>query len=142
MAATKARCDHGCKMANRARGWRLIGIVLSVIWFVGFGGFLWTGEVERIGNFFTWQLRTCKAILDADDEGLSLEEYRKRHDEHWKKYESCQDRASVFFSSQHRKLRQSIPILLADAATVLIGWLAVWGIVAVVRWVNRGFASV
>jgi hypothetical protein len=130
-------------MANRARGWRRIGIVLSVIWFVGFGGFLWTSEVERIGDFFTSQLRTCKAILDADDEGLSLEEYLKRHDGHWKKYESCQNRASAFFGSQHRELWQSIPILFAmDAATVLIGWLVVWGIVAVVRWINRGFASV
>jgi hypothetical protein len=113
------------------------------MWFVGFGGFLWHSEIGRIDNFVSSQLQTCKAILDLYDDGLSLEEYLKRHDGHWKRYEGCQNEAWALFSSQHRELKQSIPLLLAlDAATVLFGWLVVWGIVAVVRWVNRGFASV
>jgi hypothetical protein len=33
--------------ANRARGWRRKGIVLSVIWFVGFGGYLSVSELAR-----------------------------------------------------------------------------------------------
>jgi hypothetical protein len=37
---------------NRGRGWRRIGIVLSVIWFVGFGGCLCIRELNRASESF------------------------------------------------------------------------------------------
>lgn len=39
---------------NRARGWRRIGIVLSVIWFVGFGGYMWKSEVSPAVSVSTY----------------------------------------------------------------------------------------
>ena len=103
---------------------------------------MWNSEVQSIGDLYRSQLRTCKLILDASDDSLSLEEFHKRSPTNWANYRSCQDSALVFFSSQAAELRKGIPILLAlNAATVFVAWLIVWGIVAVVRWINRGFAS-
>jgi hypothetical protein len=46
---------------NRGRGWRRIGIVLSVIWFIGFGGYVWTSEVRHISDYYEFQLKMCYA---------------------------------------------------------------------------------
>jgi hypothetical protein len=44
------------------KGWRRIGIVLSVLWFVGFGFWLWSSETNRHYEFYKGQLSTCYAV--------------------------------------------------------------------------------
>jgi hypothetical protein len=132
---------------NRARGWRRIGVVLSVIWFIGFGDYIWVSEVGRIGEFYRWQLETCGKILSNANDGLQYiakqEEREKRQSENRAKYKECQDSASSFHGSSNADLRKGIPLLLAvDLGTVAFGWLVVWLVTLVVRWVQRGFASV
>lgn len=147
MVATKPRCDLVGKMANRARGWRRIGIVLSVIWFVGFGSYLWSGDVSRIGEFYSWQLKNCYARETIRNEAL---QYAKdeRDREKWSaeteaKAKECRAKASAFHSYQWEQARGGLWILFAvDLATILLGSLVVWLIVLVARWINRGFASV
>jgi len=55
---------------NRARGRRRIGIILSVIWFLGFGLFLWQRTVEDIVQPYSDTLKACGEILDIDNEAL------------------------------------------------------------------------
>jgi len=45
------------------RGWKRIGIVVSVLWFFGFGLWMWSSEISRIGNFYRWQLEGCSSLL-------------------------------------------------------------------------------
>ena len=65
-------------MSNTARGWRRIGIVLSVIWFLGFGVYSWgqaTWELELLKqgwhncttSYELSQESARKYALDADD---------------------------------------------------------------------------
>src|SRR5262245_64350104 len=44
---------------NRMRGWRRIGIALSVIWFIGFGGYLIASELDRTIGSFGRHLEVC-----------------------------------------------------------------------------------
>ena len=46
-------------MPNTARGWRRIGIVLSVIWFLGFGVFLWETSLNDLVRPYAYQLKQC-----------------------------------------------------------------------------------
>jgi hypothetical protein len=113
---------------NQARGWRRIGIVLSILWFVGFGFFIWSRTTSDAADFYGHQLRFCYAILDTD--------------KNWPNYERCKDDAAKLFSFTFDQNVKGIPILIGvDLASVAIGWLLVWCVVAIVRWIRRGFAS-
>jgi hypothetical protein len=52
-------------MANTARGWRRIGIVLSMIWFLGFGVFLWNAELHVLFDPYVYQLEQCGHLADS-----------------------------------------------------------------------------
>jgi hypothetical protein len=121
--------------------------VISVIWFIGFGGFIWSSEVRRIVDFLGWQLRTCVTILNMDNESLQYtktrEEREKKQAEIWAKYERCRKEASDFHGREADNLFKGIPILLAiDLCSIGLGWLVVWVVVLIVRWVHRGFVRV
>jgi hypothetical protein len=124
-------------MANRVRGWRRIGIVVSVVWFIGFGGYVWSDSTRRNGDFYSSQLGMCKLILDTDNESRL-----RTPDENWAKYEKCRADAEKLFFFEADQLYKGIPIILGvDLATIAIGWALVWFVVFVVRWIRRGFAS-
>lgn len=132
---------------NRARGWRRIGIVLSTIWFLGFGMFLWSNEVQRIGDVYSWQYKMCYAGENIRNESLQYakddQEREKRRSENDAETKECKAQALAFHHSQWDKTRNAVWILFAvDSASVLLGWLVVWFIVLVVRWIQRGFAPV
>ncbi len=106
---------------NHVMGWRRIGIVMSVIWFIAFGGYQWTSSVQHNGDVYRSQLGKCKEILDAD----------------WTKYEKCRAAAE----NESDQLYKGIPILLfLDLLTIAIGWALAWNVVLVVRW-SRDFAA-
>jgi hypothetical protein len=132
---------------NRGRGWRRIGIVLSVIWFVAFGGYLCASALERTNQSFGGLLELCTLVLNADNTSLQFianqEERAQKQTEYWAKYDECWTRASrIFRESRDEVWKETVPILLAfDAGTVGFGWLVVWLVILVGRWVQRGFAS-
>jgi hypothetical protein len=100
------------------RGWRRIGIVLSVIWFLGLGVFLWVETVQKLDAdncFHLYEKDTVKCIANA---------------------------TLLRWSSNHpiNNLTTGLAILGIDLATIGLGWLIVWGCVSVVRWIRRGFA--
>ena len=129
------------------RGWRRIGIVLSVIWFITFGPYLWSLEFGRQNDFYRSKLEMCDRILRVDTDAVEYiykpDEREKRRLANWKKHEDCRDKASAFFSAGFDELRQKgiLIVLAVDVATILVGWLVVWGLVFTVRRIGRGFAQ-
>ena len=72
----------------------------------------------------------------------TAEKRERRYAESSARYKKCQDEATKFFREEMDRQNGGWPLLLAvDLGTVLFGWLIVWMIVSVVRWINRGFAS-
>jgi TRAP-type C4-dicarboxylate transport system permease small subunit len=111
-------------VANLGRGWRRIGIVLSVIWFIGFGGYLLADSWRTVKRAYSSEFQKCSSPN-------AVEPWRKCWDEvadrHWR--------------AQEENFR-NVPLLLAiDLGTILFGWLVIWGIVGVARRINRGSAS-
>jgi hypothetical protein len=135
-------------MGTKGRGWRRIGIVLSVIWFVGFFAWVWTNDVQQKSEFAAHQVNGCYLILSADNESLQYikdeNERETRSAANWRKYHDCEDRVWAFFTTEVQASHSAaaLAILLAiDLAAVLIGWLTTWSVVLVVRWIGgRGFA--
>jgi hypothetical protein len=111
---------------SNGRGWRRIGIVLSIIWFVGFGGWMWIESVRENADFYGGLFGMCYSIQS---------ETGRRE---------CQKHADDYYQTTSAKL-QSPEVLAAfvavDAGTVALGWSIVIAAVAVVRWVRRGFQS-
>jgi hypothetical protein len=132
---------------NRARDWRRIGIVLSVIWFLGFGGYTWTKEANRLQVSLLARTDLCYSILKSANDALpniaNQAQREKIYTESLARHEECGDRAlRLMATDRDNFLWSSTPLLLAfDAATVAFGWLVVWLVILVVRWVQRGFAS-
>src|SRR5262249_7324454 len=124
-------------------GWQRIGIVVSTIWFIGFGAFIWTDTVRQNGEFYGSSLRMCTLILNANNEGLQYigkqDERDKRQSANWAKYEKCQKDAEAFLNREYEEAKSGIPLLLAIyVGTVLGGWLVVWMFVCITRWVKQG----
>jgi hypothetical protein len=57
----------------------------------------------------------------------------------WKKCES--DAKLQWESSRQSDGLQLAVVIGADLVTIALGWLIVWGCVAVVRWVRLGFVA-
>jgi hypothetical protein len=57
-------------MAYVGTGWRLIGIIASVILFFGFGVFLWNRSVEDAVAPYARDLRICSALEQYSDKFL------------------------------------------------------------------------
>lgn len=131
---------------NHARGWRRIGIVVSVIWFIAFGCYVWTDSTRSNGEFYSFQLRMCSAALDIRNQSLQYARTPEERDQgsshNEAEYEKCETDAKTLFFSGTDQLYRGIPLLLGvDLAIIAVGWALVWFVVFVVRWVRRGFAS-
>jgi hypothetical protein len=130
----------------RPSGWRRVGVVVSVVWFVGFGGYLWHDSVTQSNDSFTRFLRICDAALDMETDALkNIQDPTKRDrkfDQNMKEERDCKAQATTSFERILDEQYSGIPILLGiDLATVAMGWLLVLGVVGIVRWIRRGFAA-
>ena len=126
-------------------GWRRTGVFLSVIWFLGFGLFLWHKIRDQIPEPCAQQLQLCGVLLDSWNQILK---YVRPTDEYIvqaaniEKYRKCLDDARVRFERELSKLpaprTQAAMVLGVDSLIICVGWLIVWGFVAVARWIRRG----
>jgi len=127
----------------RLGGWQRIGVIISIVWFLGWGAFLWIDAVNQNANLFKVQFGICMQVHD-DAIGLlrpAEKNYRERSEQIESDFKRCKDKAENLFIKQAANNRADIPILLAvDFGSVVIGWLIVWGMVGMARWVRRGFA--
>jgi hypothetical protein len=91
------------------KGWRRLGVVLSVLWFIGFGWWLRQADLDFAARYAGYA--TCIDLGDCD-------------------------RASERFLSV---VTPWWGIVIADALSIGALWLLAWIAVVVVRWVAAGF---
>ncbi len=132
-------------MRIKLNGWQRIGIVLSLIWFVIFGGYVWQESAKHSGDFYKSSLLTCGEILDTKQESLRYIEKQEDRNEkeaaNVAEYEKCRGDAEKLFYREVDANYASIPIYLAiDFGIVVFGWLVAWLVVAISKWIRRGFA--
>jgi hypothetical protein len=128
-------------------GWTRIGVVASVVWFLGFAGYIWHSNLDQLSEHYGSSLHLCSTMLDMADESLqqiqNLDARNTRQSANLATYEKCQNRArdAFFHLSDANTSKEAISVLLAiDLGTVVVGWLLVLSGVGVSRWVRRGFA--
>ncbi len=133
-------------MRIRFNGWQRIGIVLSIMWLVGFTAHMWNVEAKRATNFYGYEWKMCAII--AENELKSL--LSGRYEEDWVKQSAqidaeakkCRDSAEAYFNkSINDRIYKSIPIWLAESfGIIVLGWLVAWFLVGIAKWIRRGFA--
>jgi hypothetical protein len=127
-------------------GWRRIGIVLSVFWFLGFGIFLWHQLVEDAVRPYTAALQRCSLIEDNEMNGLQYITDPDKRDKRLyaildNEHRCKEDAALQWKSTQPSDGLLAVVMLATNLVTIALGWLIVWGCVAVVRWIRRGLVS-
>jgi hypothetical protein len=125
------------------RGWRRLGIVLSVLWFVGF--FYW--RAHDYADSLS-ELRTSMVVLcwhSADDKLESLRvgdpQYYQKSDDINKERNVCESEAN---GNIERIRREDLPnyrneTFIIEAVSIAFFWLLAWITVRVGRWVIAGF---
>ncbi len=132
-------------MRLRLNRWQRIGIVLSVMWFIGFEGYIWHIGNRNVFDFYSSSLHMCSTILDTDNEALQYiektEDRNKRQTDNWTKYGNCQTRADALMHTMVDGNNSGIPILFVVAfLTVLFGWLVVSFVIGITQLIKVGFA--
>ena len=128
-------------------GWRLIGIIASVIWFFGFGVLLWNQFVEDAVAPYAQDLKICSAIEQYSDEfwqanARDLEELSEKLQADQDQYEKCASKAKLQWESERpADSVLAVAVLVIDFVTIALGWLIVCGCVALGRWLHRGFPA-
>ena len=124
---------------RKLSGWQRIGIVVSVIWFVGFAWYVVAHRQDKL-------LLTCAEGLQRDvalsESAKTAEERERRRQEYGNKYSKCMNDAHVssFRFGLNNDPLQAIPLILAvDLGMIVIGWLITWYVVMVFRGIRRGF---
>ncbi len=104
-------------------GWTRLGIVASVIWAIGAGVFIRTGDLDAAARIRSVHLRLC-----ISDQYL-------KHDFN---QPACERKAADNYNLylEHSWARTTAAAFMPVALT----WFVVWLIVVVTRWVRRGFA--
>lgn len=107
------------------RVWVRIGVVLSVIWFVGFGGWLWI----KAGHYLSDLYGQCLAMSDANQRWLRLDDpqYDQKVAEIKSHEEACKDYARTFSRQRMDEFHSFgwVLILLFDAALLALFWVIV-----------------
>jgi len=125
------------------KGWRRLG-VLSVLWFVVFGGWLWNSSTNEINEFFRWQLENCFNVSEMKREPLSYADpqYDQKNAKIENEEEACGDRASAHHHQQFDDLYSNVwVLLLVDLASIALAWFVAWIVICVGRWVVAGFRA-
>jgi hypothetical protein len=127
--------------------WRWIGIIASVIWFFGFGVLFWNQYVEDAVAPYAQDLKICSAIEEYSDQfwhenARDSEELSEKLQADQDEYEKCASKAKLRWESERPSDSTAIvAVLVIDLVPIALGWLIVWGCVALGRWVRRRFAA-
>jgi hypothetical protein len=121
------------------RGWRRLGVALSVFWFVGF--WVWLRQADHDSAWTVSGYGTCSVIAEARREvWIDFDRTDPQVNENLEKINrwqrQCEDIASADY---FRKATPMWSILAADALSLALLWLLAWMIIAVGRWVAATF---
>jgi hypothetical protein len=125
------------------RGWRRLGVVLSVLWFVGFGCWAWYSTVSSYGELLGRNLDHCLAMSSSSMDRLNWDDPQRdqKFKEINKEEEACMNRAKALFFSQRDSLKSDfwVLVLIVDVGSIALVWFLAWIIIRVSRWVTAGF---
>ncbi len=123
--------------------WQRIGIVLSVLAFVGIGLYAWTFEARHRDHIYQLQLSTCDAtqrIANEELQSLGNDGDRERRKAAIQKdYETCKTEAAAKLQSAFDVSLRRLPIFLATVLVLIVlAWLVEWFVIEVARRARRG----
>jgi hypothetical protein len=123
-----------------------LGVVLSVVWFIWFGFWLWTVAVDDANRSFEFHYSLCNSLLEMANQELRIAQTQEERYEvsvaGSAAYKNCEVEAMTSFRKQVDANYKGIPLLLGvDLASVVLGWLIVPPVVGVARLIAKGFAS-
>jgi len=109
---------------NKVNAMLRIGIVLSVIWFVGFGGYTWFSSIRRLDDLYSLDIRTCSETFDITQNQI--------------RYEDCIEEATELYHSRFNVYKERIPQLLAvDFGIIVFGWSVALFVIVITRLIRR-----
>jgi preprotein translocase subunit Sss1 len=112
------------KYMSNIRVWRRLGIVLSVLWFVGFADWVWVDTNHHNYDFLGVQLAACQATLPSSI---------------FESVDACKKEATeVFYILQKNARADFWMVILLDLASIALVWLIGYVIVLTGRWVKAG----
>ena len=121
------------------RGWPWLGVLLSLLRLVGFGGWLWMSSVGDRDEWYALQLQRCYHSSDRNREKLRTDDgqYNQKIADISLEYYSCTERARSIFDRQMDERRSHVRTIMAVNASVLaVVWLLVWMAIIVRRWIG------
>jgi hypothetical protein len=129
-------------MRIRLNRWQQVGIVLSVLAFVGIGIYAWAFEARHRDRFYSTQLSMCYNTLRTQNDalqGLGTQEDRaKREAENQAEYEQCKNEADATLRESFKVSLERMPIFLAKVLGIIVfAWLIEWFIVEIARWIRQ-----
>jgi hypothetical protein len=152
-------------MQTTGSGWRRIGVVVSVIWFIGFSGYYYyagkeailkeemSKEViskggmskEKISDSIDSQLKYCVTHSNGEAEfDNCADSVRRNLREMRSSFQRMNDNIQrINYNILHKEdeFTASIPLFVAfNFATIICGWLLGWFGIVTARWIRRGFA--
>jgi hypothetical protein len=126
-------------------GIQRIGIVLSVIAFIGFTAFVWIWGKTEAEQFMLARTRVCFSTFtskrDAAPRNESAADAEKRAAANQSELDRCDKQAFDAEVRHYEETSKGFPILLAaELAVIVFGWLVTWFLIGIGRWIRRGFA--
>jgi hypothetical protein len=106
-----------------------LGVMLSVIWLLGFPAYAWFGSMRELEQQYSSYMKHCSAILERDENQTLA-------------YEDCVSEAAEFYQQQFNDYKRHIPQLLAvDFGAVACGWTIPMLGIGIVRFFRRTHAG-
>jgi hypothetical protein len=126
----------------RLNRWQRIGIVLSVLAFIGLGVYAWVFEARQRDRFYSTQLSMCDGTLRTQNEALqgigTQEDRAKREAANQSEYEECKNEAGATLRESFNASLQRMPLFLAKVlGLIVLAWLIEWFVVEIARWIKR-----
>jgi hypothetical protein len=108
-------------------GLQKAGVVISILWFVGFGAYFWIhrhGEARRIEEA---ALNDCNIKYENIIEAIIPSSKGQRRDEIEAKRTECRNAIAANFSNHGEAAAREFTFIAAiDACTVALAWLIAW----------------
>jgi hypothetical protein len=129
-------------MRLKVNKWQRVGIILSVIAFVGLALHAWVFQARQRDRFYNMQLSLCEDTLRTENESVQnigkQEDRAKREATNQTEYESCKVEAGELLRTSFDSSYKTMPIFLAKVLGIIVfAWLLEWIIVETLRWMRR-----
>jgi hypothetical protein len=132
----------GAAMRTRLNRWQRIGIVLSVLAFIGLAVYAWIFEARHRDRFYSTQLSMCDGTLRTQNDALqgigTQQDRAKREAANQSEYEECNNEADATLRESFNASLHRMPIFLAKVlGLIVLAWLIEWFVVEIARWIKR-----